>query len=378
MDSISRTAYAYTPGIKIKFSEVIQKVRKLPIPGKVKVSLGEEVKAEDVIASTEMPSVPEILNAALMLGVEPEELQEYVKKKVGEKTRKGEIVAEYKALGGLIKKTVVAPFDGEIVDVSTVTGQIVLRRPPTLVDLKAYIPGKIVEIIPDFGAVVETRGAIVQGIFGLGGEKVGNLRISVNSETEPLTESMISEEDENKIIVGGSYTTYDVLKKANKIGVAGIIVGGVDQIDIVKFLSRELGVAITGKEPGLTLIITEGFGKMNMSKRAFELLKKFDGFKCSINGQTQIRAGVIRPEIIIPHSLKMEDSSKEGGDEGITIGTPVRIIRRPYFGKVGRVLALPSELMEIETESRVRVLEVTLEDGKKVVVPRANVEILTI
>ncbi|HDD69413.1 MAG TPA: hypothetical protein ENG61_03545, partial [Candidatus Korarchaeota archaeon] len=57
-------------------------------------------------------------------------------------------------------------------------------------------------------------------------------------------------------------------------------------------------------------------------------------------------------------------------------GTLVRIIREPYFGQIGRVVSLPIELQVIETESKVRVAEVELEGGKRVVVPRANLEII--
>jgi hypothetical protein len=54
----------------------------------------------------------------------------------------------------------------------------------------------------------------------------------------------------------------------------------------------------------------------------------------------------------------------------------VRIIREPYFGKLATVTALPPQLVEIPTGAMVRVLEAEVEDGKHVVVPRANVEII--
>jgi hypothetical protein len=57
-------------------------------------------------------------------------------------------------------------------------------------------------------------------------------------------------------------------------------------------------------------------------------------------------------------------------------GTPIRVIRQPYFGAIGKVANLPVELQQIQTRSRVRVLDVELEDGKIVTVPRANVEII--
>jgi len=54
----------------------------------------------------------------------------------------------------------------------------------------------------------------------------------------------------------------------------------------------------------------------------------------------------------------------------------VRIIREPYFGMIGKVVDLPVALENIETESKVRVLEVELENNKRVKLPRANVEII--
>jgi hypothetical protein len=58
------------------------------------------------------------------------------------------------------------------------------------------------------------------------------------------------------------------------------------------------------------------------------------------------------------------------------IGLPIRIIREPYFGALGHIASLPPELHQLRSESFVRVLEVDLEDGRRVVVPRANVELI--
>jgi hypothetical protein len=61
---------------------------------------------------------------------------------------------------------------------------------------------------------------------------------------------------------------------------------------------------------------------------------------------------------------------------GLDIGSPVRVIRHPYFGQLGTVSALPSPLQVLESGSKARVLEVTFDDGKKAIVPRANVELI--
>jgi hypothetical protein len=57
-------------------------------------------------------------------------------------------------------------------------------------------------------------------------------------------------------------------------------------------------------------------------------------------------------------------------------GTPIRIIREPYFGAIGEVHSLPVELQQLESESMVRVVNIELDGGKVVTVPRANVEII--
>ncbi len=60
----------------------------------------------------------------------------------------------------------------------------------------------------------------------------------------------------------------------------------------------------------------------------------------------------------------------------LEIGTVIRIIRQPHFGRIAKVTALPEELTKVESETLVRVLEAEFEDGSKVSLPRANVEVI--
>ena len=95
-----------------------------------------------------------------------------------------------------------------------------------------------------------------------------------------------------------------------------------------------------------------------------------------MNGATQIRAGVIRPEIVIPISSESESEdsfSKE--PEGIQEGSTVRVVRSPNFGKIGTVSSLPSELKKMESETMVRVAEISI-DGIDTLIPRANLEMV--
>jgi hypothetical protein len=370
-------AHAYTPGLKVKRSMSVEKMRRLPILGEVFPKVGDRVEYDEVIARTEISGDPEIVKAAMTLGVEPEDVPNFMQKNLGDKVEKDELIAFYSALFGLIKKRVESPISGTIESISEITGQVIIRGSPIPVEVDAYIPGTVAQVMPREGAVIETNAAFIQGIFGIGGETHGDIHMAVESSDQVLDTDMIKPEHKGLVLIGGSLVTLDAVKKAVEVGVSAIVSGGIKHQDLTTFIGEEIGVAITGQEElGITLIITEGFGKMTMSQRTFDLLKDFEGYRACVNGATQIRAGVLRPEIIIPH----EADGKEGGEEslasGMVPGTPIRIIRQPYFGAIGKVHSLPVELQQLESESMVRVVNIELEDGRVVTVPRANVEII--
>jgi biotin carboxyl carrier protein len=372
----SAEAHAYTPGLKVKRSMTVDKTRRLPIFGEVFVKEGDVIDHGLIVARTEISGDPDIVKVAMLLGVEPEDLPRYMLKKLGDQVEEGELLAYYTALFGLIKKRVESPKSGTIESISDITGQIIIRGSPIPVDVDAYIPGKVVEVLPREGAVIETNAAFIQGIFGIGGESHGEIRMAVDRPDKVLSEDLITPEDKGAILIGGSMVTMGALKKSVEVGVSCIVAGGIRHDDLTSFTGEEIGVAITGQEElGLIVIITEGFGTMRMSQSTFDLLKSFEGYRASVNGATQIRAGVLRPEIIIPHQEVTEQGSEELSS-GMVPGTPVRIIRQPYFGAIGLVKFLPVELQQVESESYVRVLDVELNDGTVVTVPRANVEII--
>lgn len=374
-------AHAYTPGLRVTPDTIVRKSRLLPIPGEVLVAVGHQVAATTVVAQTAIPGRIYPVNVANQLGIAPGELSSYMVKREGEEVRKGEPIAQNRPLIKWLQTQVRAPVSGVIESISTVTGQVFLREPPTHLYLPAYIEGTVVEVLPAQGVVVETRCAFVQGIFGVGGEASGVLTLAVSSPDEELTPQRLCADYRGHIVVGGALVHPEAFLRARKIGVKALVVGGVHDHDLRELLGGDLGVAITGTEQiGLTLIITEGFGRIPMARRTFDLLAAKAGQRASCHGATQIRAGVIRPEVIIPLDRSGLPASSacqpSPRAQGIQVGAIVRIIRDPYFGLLARVKSLPVELQRIPTESTVRVLVATLPDGQDVVIPRANVEMI--
>lgn len=372
-----KEGHAYTPGLKIKRSTVVRKERRLPMKGKVFVKVGQEVSFTDTIAEMLSPGEPFVINAAQSLGIQKEDIKRYMQKEVGDAIEKGEPLCGYNAFFGLMKNWVNSPIDGFVETVSDISGQIIVREKPISVTIDSYVKGKVVEVMEEEGAIIETNASFIQGIFGVGGETHGDLRVAVDSPEQHLTADLISESDAGHVLVGGALVTKEALLKAIEYDVKGVVVGGIKDTDLIEILGFEIGVAITGHEDiGTTIVITEGFGEMNMSPRTFELLKEFEGYRIAINGATQIRAGVMRPEVIIPHDEVIPDDDEEEITGGMTAGTPVRLIREPYFGLLGKVVNLIVDLQTMESGSKVRAVEIQLSTGEKVVVPRANVELL--
>lgn len=369
-------AAIFTPGLKVSERDVVVKDRQLPLEGEVCVNVGDVVTADQIVARTELPGKVFPVNIANQLGVDPGRLKEFLKKGEGDTVEKDEVIAETNGFMGFFKSDAKAVVSGTIESISSITGQVIFQAHPIPVEVDAYINGRVVEVIPDEGCVVQTEATFVQGIFGLGGETKGEIAMAAERADQTLSASDISEAHAGKVVIGGGYLTLDALQKAISVGAKAVVTGGFDYDEIKELLGYEVGVAITGGEDlGLTLIVTEGFGDIQMAPATFELLKANAGKRASVNGATQIRAGVMRPEVVVTFD---EDVSTERFTApepvGIGIGDPVRGIRAPYFGMLGKVKSLPVEPMVLDSESKARVMEIEFDNGEVVVLPRANVE----
>jgi hypothetical protein len=372
-------AHSYTPGLKVAPYTTLHRERKLPLAGTVLAKVGQQVEAETIVARTELPGNVQTVNVANILGVLPEDVPECLTKPVGSPVKKGEVFAESRSFFGLFRSKCIAPVDGTLESLSTVTGQAILREPPIPVEVDAYVDGTVTEVHEGQGVTVETKGSFIQGIFGIGGETSGMLHVCVEKPSDALTEAKIGDDARGKVLVGGSHVSTKVLRHAITKGARAVVIGGFDDHDLREFLGYDLGVAITGsEEKGITLVVTEGFGEIPMANRTFDLLKSLEGRKVSVSGATQIRAGVLRPEIVAPRAADPSVSRGDGSHEhsGLEMGSLIRVIREPYFGRLGKVVSLPAELVALETEAKVRVLEVDFGNGSRALLPRANVEMI--
>ncbi len=372
-------AHAYTPGLKVTPGMLCRSRRMLPIRGEVLVEKGQRVGAEDVVAQAQMEGEITPINVANLLSLPPADVGECMLKQEGEAVAEGESLARTKGIFGLFKRDLPSKAEGVIETISSVTGQVIIRGAPVPLDVLAYLAGEVVEVLPGEGCVIESQATFVQGIFGIGGEAFGPIVLACDSAEQDLTADRISAEMAGAVIVGGARMDDGAIAKAIEVGAAAVVAGGIDDQDLRAILGYDLGVAITGSERiGLTLLVTEGFGSIAMAQRTFEILSSRARAEASVNGTTQIRAGVMRPEILIPWGEgEAPEEQASGAAAGLLeVGRAIRVIREPYFGSIGEVSALPPEPRALESGSKARVLEAQFPSGERVVIPRANVELI--
>jgi hypothetical protein len=362
----------------------VRKRRDLPIAGVVLVGVGERVRGDQIIAQAEREGELRIVRVAEILSVAPVEACSRITIKVGEKVESGAVIAQIRGLWGLFTTSVYAPIGGRVEFISEATGHVGIRAQSSTISVRAYLDGVVERVDPGRGAVIVSEATFVQGIFGVGGERLGVISILSVEPDHRVEERDIPELCQGAILVGGHSPSIQALRVAAERGAVGFVTGSIDDANLAKYVGYDIGVALTGDEPvPMTLIITEGFGELAMNKRIVALLSQAAGAHAAINGATQVRAGAERPEIIT--QVTERGKNTEPGDtlaRGLELGSRVRIIRVPYFGKQGRVTALPKELTPIETGALARVARVELDppgadaSNCEVLVPRANLELL--
>jgi hypothetical protein len=343
------------------------------------VAVGDRVDADQVVAQTLLSGDITPLNMAKLLAMPPSEVPECMVRHVGDAVVPGDVLARTKGIFGRFRTEYRSHVAGTIESISAVTGQVIIRGAPLPVQVRAFLGGRVTEILPREGCAIEADVTLIQGIFGIGGEVFGPIRLASRRHDENLTGDAISSAMAGSIVVGGARVTAEAIDRARAAGVSAIVSGGIDDEDLRALLGYDLGVAITGSEQvGITLIVTEGFGAIAMAERTFALFSAREGAAAAANGATQIRAGVMRPEIVIPVANGDRDSAEGATPAPATLdlGATVRVIRDPHFGRIGSVTALPPEPQVLDSGSRARVLEVTFPSGDGAIIPRANVELI--
>lgn len=335
----------------------VRRQRILPVPGRILVQSGQRVEPTQAVAQAELPGDFHILPLARMLGVSPSRVERYLRVGPKDALEEGQVIA--RRLG----RSVTSPANGTVA--ASGSGRLLIKTGPVLFELYAYIPGMVSNVLADYGVVVETTAALIQGMWGCGGESFGVLKCLVEGPDAPLQARAIDPSCHGTILVGGSELNSAALEAARELQVRGIVTGS---------LPSELFTQL--ERSPFPIVVTEGIGSVPMAEPIFRLLKTNEGREAAISGKVQLQWDVIRPEVIIPLPADTSVSAQIEPGSPLTVGTRVRAVRAPYAGETGQVVELPAQARSIATGARARGAKVDLGREAPVFIPLANLEIL--
>jgi hypothetical protein len=337
----------------------IYRKRVLPVAGHVHCGFGDQVASDRVLAEADIAMGYHLLDLEYDLNVEVDDPDRFLVKKIGDLVEEGEVIARR---GRILPHECVSPVKGRLIDARR--GKVLIETMPEHVQLRAFYPGKVVNVIPERGATLEVTAALVQGLWGTGRELRGRLDSVVPDGQTPLSREQIEISHMGTVLIGGRSLDKRAIDAAVRNQVGAVIVGSV---------SSALLPAI--EESGLSVVATEGFGDWPMSDRAYRLLQANVGRETCISPAIQPRWEVRRPEVVIPLTTETQPPVVEPGAQ-IEIGTTVRAMRAPYENLVGRVASLPAVPRRLASGIRAHGAVVDLQTVGRVFVPFANLEIL--
>lgn len=274
---------------------------------------------------------------------------------------KGQVLAMTSGVKG---KAVFSPIYGRVD--SVVDGIITIIPTHARTALHAYLTGQIQRVIPRQGVEVQAFAHVIVGAYGIGAESGGEIFLAAEADEE-LKASAVKPEWQGKIVFAGRTTPLELLEAASQVGCAGVIAAYLSSETLASYAGSNSRPGTTGEgELLMPIMLTERFSPTAMRASVWQKLRHLQGRYASMSGRTHIRAGLVRPEVVVCETDWPEAMPQVEPVSGtVQVGSLVRVLRGTYLDQIGRVVELPGERQQIATGARVRVAKVNL--GKETV-----------
>ena len=352
------------PTSHVTLLATLKRDRFLPIPGQVLAKMGQRVEASNVVAHTLIAHEHRLVDVARELQVPNDKADAYMLKQETDQVKRGEPLAVRRTFLGLGRRPVPSPVNGSVVLVGD--GKALLAAIAQPFELKAGLPGTIVDLVPERGVTIEMTGALLEGVWGNGRDDFAVLRVLGGPE-DPLRLEQLEVGLRGVILAAGLLEDKAVFKQMLEVRLRGLILGS---------LRAELLPEVQ-KLP-IPVLVTEGFGSQGFSLAAHTLLTTNNGREVWANAQAWDRYTGKRPEAIIPLPSPGQSPSQPVDGQALDVGVRVRIVRGPKAGRIGEVKALSERAVLIPSGLRTPVASVQLDQSHEpeVTVPFANLEII--
>lgn len=337
----------------------ISRERVLPVPGRVVVRKGQKVNASDTIAEAILNPEHILLEVGRGLGLPADKADAFLQRKTGDVVAAGDVIA---GPVGLARRVVRAPQGGKIVVAGS--GQVLLELETQPFELRAGYTGIVNELIPDRGAIIETTGALIQGVWGNGRVDFGLMSVEMRTPDDVLAADRLDVSLRGSVVLGGYCGDEAVLTTASDLPLRGLILGSMS--------SALVPLALRMRYP---IIVLEGFGRISMNSVAFKLLSTNARRDTALLAEPWNRLEGTRPEIIIPLPASGAMAFPTENDS-FKPGQQVLVVRAPFKSRIGSLVSIRPGLTPLANGLRVAAAEIRLENGESAVLPLANLVVL--
>lgn len=349
-----------TSSTRISSYTSIRRTRLLPNIGEVFVRVGQDVNPVQVIAQALPIGGYYILRASDILGVSSAEIQKYLLVEPGATLRKGMPIMRKPGRFGRAS-IINSPINGVLAEIRN--GTLIMQKAQEPLDLRAMMQGRVVSVIPGRGAVLETRGAIVQAKWDSGKDGFGKLNTAVKSAKEPFNADRISGDSRGTVLIVGWISSSDDLYRLENSGVRGIIAG-----------SMPAKICLTASSIPFPIFLTDGVGEQAMSEPIFQILHRAEGKNASLlSSRSGARSN--RSEIIIPSTGRRAESPNALNP--LEIGDLVRVLRWNGGNLVGKVSKVDSRPKFSPAGLHLPGAEVEFGSGERVFIPYTNLDLIS-
>jgi len=335
-----------------------QRRRELPISGKVYVRKGQNVSASDVIAEALLGSQYQYLDLGQGLGLAAGDVETYLQVKAGSHLEAGDLIA---GPVGSARRVVRSP--GACTVIGLERGRILLEIAGDPYRLTAGYPGNVIGLVADRGAVIESSGILLQGIWGNRRWGQGNLAFLAKTPQHVLAPSQLNASLSGALVLAGHCENREALAKAAEVSVGGLVLSSLNPLLIDTAASLSFPV-----------MILEGFGKHSLNAGLFQSLSELQTVAAILSTEKNPSCLRACPELLVLVDAGQELIPEQDKKEACT-GERVRVTTTAYLGKAGS-LVTAGETTRLPNGILAETGVVRLDSGESLCLPLANLEII--
>ncbi len=226
--------------------------------------------------------LPHVVEVCRKMNIQAGSMKKFLRVSVGDFMYRGQLIAIDPPA-----YLCTAPVPGFVTEIDHSLGTVTIQYDMTPILIESPLAAKVVGTSSSRTVNLECTGMELHGVLGFGKTVRGSL-------------SILSASSAGDIAFVENTVDSSALALAREMGVAGLVCPFIAADALVAWLGREPEVFITGREDTpFSLLILSGIGCGKMTPSVLASLSSFSGTHTALFPETKIRAGILRPFLVI-------------------------------------------------------------------------------